>query len=316
MSKTKKEQFVEALEHGITHKAMYLLQFMKNKINELYDYRSPLFWASRYGNEKVAQALREMGAVEKVDKEGMGEELLKILGVQSADEIDEKRAIELIKDGANIEKKDTFGQTALIWASRYRRVEVVKTLLSRGAKVDEKDNDGDTALLDASKNGYVKIVKTLIEKGAEVDEKDNRGVTALIKASSYDNVKVVKTLIENGAMVDEKDNRGYTALILASQYGYIEVVEALIENGAKVDEKNNDGKTALIMASRHERVAVVEALLDAGADVTITDNKGYTAIDNTSDDEIKKMLKEALRKQKEKQNEQIVINKRSDFFGK
>ncbi len=34
---------------------------MKNEINELYDYRSPLIWASRYGNEKVAQALREIG---------------------------------------------------------------------------------------------------------------------------------------------------------------------------------------------------------------------------------------------------------------
>ena len=40
---------------------MYLMQFMKNEINELYDYRSPLVWALRYGNEKVAQALREMG---------------------------------------------------------------------------------------------------------------------------------------------------------------------------------------------------------------------------------------------------------------
>ena len=61
MSKTIKEQFYEALENGITHKAIYLAQFMKNEINQLYDYRSPLVWASRYGNEKVAQALREMG---------------------------------------------------------------------------------------------------------------------------------------------------------------------------------------------------------------------------------------------------------------
>ena len=248
MSKTKKEQFVEALEHGITHKAMYLLQFMKNKINELYDYRSPLFWASRYGNEKVAQALREMGAVEKVDKEGMGEELLKILGVQSADEIDEKRAIELIKDGANIEKKDTFGQTALIWASRYRRVEVVKTLLSRGAKVDEKDNDGDTALMWASANGHVEVVEALIENGAKVDEKDNKGYTALMRAS----------------------------------YSYkrrAEVIKALLDAGAKVDEKNNGGNTA---------------------------------IDLTDDDEIKKMLRKALRKQKMMN----VKNKISDFFGR
>jgi ankyrin repeat protein len=146
MSKTFIEQFIEALEHGITHKAIFLAQFMKDEINELYDYRSPLFWASRYGNEKVAQALREMGAVEVVDKEGMSDELIKILWGEDIDEIDEKRAIELIKDGANIEKKYKFGETALMKASKNGHVEVVEALLSMGAKVDEKDIDGKTAI--------------------------------------------------------------------------------------------------------------------------------------------------------------------------
>ena len=165
MGKTFIEQFIEALEHGITHKAIFLAQFMKDEINEPYDYRSPLFWASRYGNEKVAQALREMGAVEEVDKKGMSDELIKILDIDGIYEIVEKRAIELIKNGANLEKKDHRGYTALISASREGHIEIVKALLDAGAKVNDIDfHKGYTALIWASCNGCVEVVKTLLSR--------------------------------------------------------------------------------------------------------------------------------------------------------
>ncbi len=312
MGKTFKEQFVEALENGITHKAIYLAQFMKNEINEFYDYRSPLVWAKRYGNEKVVKALSDMGAVEEVDKEGMIDELLKIL---DADKIDEKRAIELIKDGANIEKKDKFGDTALMRASWYGCLDVVKTLISRGAKVDEKNKWKKTALIKASENGHVEVVEALIDAGAEVDEKDKDGFTALITASWYVRLDVVKTLISRGAKVDEKDNDGNTALIKVPKDGNVEIVKALLDAGADVTMTDDDGNTALIEASQRGNVEIVKALLDAGADVTITNNKGYTAIDCTSDDEIKKLLNDALRKQKEKKSEQTVKYRRGNSLG-
>ncbi len=179
MGKTIKEQFVEALKNGITHKAIYLAQFMKDEINEPYDYRSPLVWAKRYGNEKVVQALSDMGADEEVDKEGMINELLKILWRKDIDNETEKRVIELIKDGANIEKKDKGGYTALIWASSRGYVKVVEALIDAGAKVDEKDNKGETALMWASKNGHVEVVKALIEGGADVTITNNKGYTAI-----------------------------------------------------------------------------------------------------------------------------------------
>ncbi len=267
MGKTFKEQFVEALKDGKEDKAIFLTQFMKNEINEPYDYRSPLVWAKRYGNEKVIKALSDMGADEVVDKEGMGKELLKILDAEDIDEIDEKRAIELIKDGANIEKKD---------------------------------GDGNTALMNASANGHVKVVKALLDAGAEVDEKDKWNGTALMYASANGHVEVAKALIDAGAKVDEKDNNGNTALILASSYGHVEVVKALLDAGAEVDEKNERGYTALIWASQYGHVEVAKALLDAGADVTITKNDGYTAIDCTINDEIKKLLNEAMERKEEK----------------
>ncbi len=312
MGKTFKEQFYEALKDGKEDKAIFLTQFMKNEINELYDYRSPLFWASRYGNEKVAQALREMGAVEEVDKEGMSEELLKILDAGVIDKNDEKRAIELIKDGVNIEKKDKFGYTALMMASMYGNVEVVEALLSRGAKVDEKNDSGYTALIWASANDHVEIVKALLDAGAKVNEKNDTGYTALMTASANDYVEVVKTLLDAGAKVDEKNDKGYTALIWASIHADVEVVKTLLSRGAKVDEKDKFGGTALMRASERGDVEVVKLLLNNGADVTITKDDGKTAIDYTRDDEIKKLLNEAMRKQKV----QKFKNKISALFGR
>ncbi len=72
---------------------------------------------------------------------------------------------ELLNSGANIEEKDNYGYTPLIWgiflqllnhfkwfiyflfiASFYGQIEVVKELLNRGANIEEKNNYGYTPL--------------------------------------------------------------------------------------------------------------------------------------------------------------------------
>ena len=67
-------------------------------------------------------------------------------------------------------------------------------------------------------------------------------------------------------------------------------------------------------ASKNGHVEVVKLLLNNGATETINekDNDGKTAIDFTRDDEIKKLLNEAMRKQKM----QKFKNKINGFFGR
>ena len=179
------------------------------------------------------------------------------------------------------------GKSPLCWAKEFENDEVARALEEKRA-VEEVISDEEAKrlgieLVEEARVGDLDAVIELVGKGANVNEKDNNGKTALMKASSNGNVEVIKTLIENGAKVDEKTNNGSTSLMWASDRGHVEVVEAL---------------------------------LDAGADVSIKNKYGNTAIDYISDDEIKKMLREALRKQKEKQNEQIIINRKSGFFGR
>ena len=97
-------------------------------------------------------------------------------------------------------------------ACRAGDTERVKKLLDEGAPLDEKDKYGDTALMDAILNGHTEVVRLLLDKGALLDEKDKYGDTALMLASKHGHTEVVKLLFQMGALVDEKSNGGIDAL--------------------------------------------------------------------------------------------------------
>ena len=54
-----------------------------------------------------------------------------------------------------------YGTTALHYASRYGRLEIVQLLLCQGADVSFRDNSGSTALDIASYNGYLEVADCL-----------------------------------------------------------------------------------------------------------------------------------------------------------
>jgi ankyrin repeat protein len=74
----------------------------------------------------------------------------------------------LLKNDMDVNIQDIWGKTALIYASFYGRLEVVKYLVEDGkADVNIKTNTGWTALMLASKFGRLDIVKYLKSIGTE-----------------------------------------------------------------------------------------------------------------------------------------------------
>jgi len=132
---------------------------------------------------------------------------------------------DIIKELNNLTQKEK--DKKLIYASENCNKEAVKFLIKAGANINAKDNNGITALMRASRYGEVEVVKLLIEAGAD------NGYTALMEASDNNYVEVVKLLIENGANINVKDKFGNTALIYASRYDRKEIVYLLKRYGAK-----------------------------------------------------------------------------------
>jgi ankyrin repeat protein len=151
----------------------------------------------------------------------------------------------------------------LILATKNGDVHKIRELLARGANVNWKDSQGETPLMQAAD---LSTVRLLLEEGANVDDKNNYGFTALIRASSLGLSSVVKALLEKGANVDSKNKYGNTALMSAAMKGYIEVVEILLGKGADPAATNNIGKTAMMFARERDYEEIVRRLKAAGAD--------------------------------------------------
>ena len=116
----------------------------------------------------------------------------------------------LINKGADVNARNSYGNTPLHNATIYNNFEVVTALIDAGSDVNAKNNDDDTPLhcaLDPE------IVKMLIKAGADVNAKNKDGNIPLHYA--WDDPETIKILLEAGADVNTKDKDGKTPLDFA-----------------------------------------------------------------------------------------------------
>ena len=131
------------------------------------------------------------------------------------------------------------GVPALVMASQYSNLEIVKVLIKAGADVNLADEYGETPLIKAAREGHPDIIKILIQSGANVNLKNHQDISPLA-VLCYDtdldtNIKleIMKVLIDAGADVNVKDELNNTPLSLALKKGNDTIAKFLSENGAK-----------------------------------------------------------------------------------
>ena len=181
--------------------------------------------------------------------------------------------------GPSREKTNIETDTPLHNAAKNGKLYSLSELLSKGADINAKDSYGITALIYATMAGRDAIVANLLDKGADTEAKDNHGRTALIYAIMAGRDAIVANLLDKGANTEAKDDydRGKTALHCAASSGRDAIVANLLDKGADIDAKDINGTTALIYATMAGRDATVKHLLDEGADIDAKDNNGQTA---------------------------------------
>jgi ankyrin repeat protein len=209
----------------------------------------------------------------------------------------------LLSLGADADLQDSNGNTALMLAAGNNNDSIVKILAPQSER-NKRDKWGNTALMRAILHQYFDVAKTLVrcstdfnikncegktaldliaelepKKASElINVQDKNGYTPLMRAILTKDVILAIKLLKLRADVNIKDPQGDTALTLAAQLGLQEVVELLLKTGAEVNVQNNNKSTALIKAARNGHTPVVEFLIQEGADTEKVNKMKHTAL--------------------------------------
>jgi len=173
---------------------------------------------------------------------------------------------------------------------------VVKALLTKDADVNARDTNGQSALMRAASAGFTKVAQTLIDAGADVNLEQNNGGTALGYAAGRGSLQTVQALLSNGADVNVQTSDGWTALFFATLEGHTDIVRTLVRAGANVNARLEDGASPLLIAAREGHTRIVKVLLAAEVEVEAADRRGDTALiyaTRAGHIEIIELLKEA-----------------------
>jgi hemoglobin len=148
-------------------------------VGERYAGRTLLHFASGQGNLTMVELLLRLGA-DPNSKDGGGHTPLYCLanGYKHSDGGSVVRA--LAQGGANVNADDGVKHcTALHMAARRGNVEVAEALLDCGAEIDARDSLGDTPLRRSVNCDKAQVAYLLLTRGADVHSIGNKGLTPL-----------------------------------------------------------------------------------------------------------------------------------------
>lgn len=140
---------------------------------------------------------------------------------------------------------------------------VVKMMLEHGADVNIKNSIGETSLLWAVNCQRTDLVKLLLEHDANANIRDIYLRSPLGTASNYKNTEIVRLLLsQKGIKVNLKDEDGDTPLHSACINFRLKTVKLLLDNHAKANIRNKEKETPIDIAKKHNDIKMIKLLND------------------------------------------------------
>ena len=254
-----------------------------NKPDE--DDTTPLITAIIRDNVEIAKFLIDKGA--DVTYVPSNKDWGTALGYAVSSSKDYHELIDLlIQNGADINTKDSIGETPLLHGlHEYKTVNIknIEYILEHGADANISNNDGITPLLAVAtrEQDTSNIINILIKHGALLNKECPGNASILMYCAKFNaHINNVKTLIENGENVNLHFDDGWTSLMEAVKNTNTKLIKLLSDNKADVNAATETGATALIFAASSDKdnSEIIELLLKYGADINQRDNNGGTAL--------------------------------------
>lgn len=172
-------------------------------------------------------------------------------------------AQDLVLSGARVDTKGNDGRTALYYEVRHAHLDAIQFLLDRGADLNVRDTAGDSLLDDAVWTGPVDTVALLLAHGARLNEPQTQtGATPINEAACRGYSALVQYLLQFHPDLGIPDKRGNTPLDNAVRFGREDVALLLLE----AEQKSPQTSLGKLMdtSSRRNEPRIIEAVLQRG----------------------------------------------------
>ncbi|XP_030844118.1 serine/threonine-protein phosphatase 6 regulatory ankyrin repeat subunit C-like [Strongylocentrotus purpuratus] len=187
-------------------------------------------------------------------------------------------SVKKLNQGAEVNKDDNDGWTALHSAANKGHLDVVTELISQGADVDKASDKGWSALYLAAAAGHVRVSSALLRQQSGLATSNIIPWTEFHSAAERGDLDYVKNQVSQGAELGKAGSFGWTALQLAASNGHLDMIKYLLSQGADVNSSNSFGRCALHNAATKGKLDVVEYLISEGADMNMGNDYGSTAL--------------------------------------
>jgi ankyrin repeat protein len=256
---------------------------------------------------------------------------------------DKSRAEDALRSGANINSKNSQGDTPLVIASKNKQYDFIRWFITKKPNVKYSDNNKNTALHFICLAGEEKLAVSLLKLNPPLNLQNNNGRTPLINAVISGNSNLVKLLLDYGAQPEINDNQQKNAFDYAENKKGTGILKALAPFRKNVSNYKNlqqrlqqltmqtnkkDNlyyqwpKIAVAVAQNEKQL--VTLLLSQGADPWEKNSAGISAISLAASrneiDYSSMLLKtpSAYTKQQQKQSLELLIiaakNNNSNFI--
>jgi uncharacterized protein len=237
-----------------------------------------LHWSVRVDNVEMARTLIAAGATVKLaNRYGITP-----LALAIANGSTEMMRV-LLDAGADANAVDPTGETMLMAASRVGVTGAVQLLLDRGAAVNiTEDGFQQTALMFAVREHRPQVVSLLLAKGAQVNARTRIGnAPGWVLPNSVPGFGHGVGIVRGG--LPPRGSRppipgGLSPLQYAARDGHIDIATLLLDAGADINQVDANDITPLISAIANNRPAMARFLIDRGADITRADWYGRTPL--------------------------------------
>lgn len=223
--------------------------------------------------------------------------------------------LQLNKLGADVQRRDKFGMTPLLWAGWFGHAKCVLQLAKiykdkvvgrnkkrmnllhcaaandqehivefvgdclEGFKMNARDINGWTALHMACDKGFTRIVEMLLKFNVKTEVVDKTGCLPMHYACRNGNMQIIKALIRAGSNVSHQDKKGFTPLHYAVTSNKLLVVKKLLKrlNAEELNRTSNIGETALVSAAVNGKREILALFLrHPSSNVNAQDKNGNT----------------------------------------